>query len=47
VRARRCDLSPLIGTAKLNGVDPEAWSRYMLGHMADHPVNCVAQIAST
>jgi transposase len=30
-----------IGTARLNGVDPEAWLRYVLEHIADHPVNQV------
>ena len=27
----------LIGTAKLNGIDPEAWLRHVLTHIADHP----------
>lgn len=45
----------LIGTAKFNGVDPEAWLRHVLTHIADHPVNrvddflpwnCAAQLPS-
>lgn len=31
----------LIGTARLNGIDPEVWLRYVLTHIADHPVNRV------
>jgi hypothetical protein len=31
----------LIGTARLNGIDLEAWLRHVLTHIADHPVNCV------
>lgn len=31
----------LIGTAKLNGIEPEAWLRYVLIHIADYPVNQV------
>ena len=29
----------LIGTARLNGIDPEAWLRHVLTHIADYPVN--------
>jgi hypothetical protein len=44
----------LIGTAKLNGVDPEAWLRHVLTNIDDHPINrvddflpwnCAAQFA--
>jgi transposase len=31
----------LIGTARLNGIDPEAWLRHVLTHIADYPVNRV------
>lgn len=40
---RAAAIYSLIGTAKLNGVDPEAWLRHVLTHLADHPVNRVAE----
>jgi hypothetical protein len=30
----------LIGTARRNGIDPEANLRYALTHITDHPVSC-------
>lgn len=34
----------LIGTCKLNGIDPYAYLRHVLERIADHPVNRVAQL---
>ncbi len=38
---RAAAIYTLVGTAKLDGVDPEAWLRHVLTHIADHPVNRV------
>jgi hypothetical protein len=37
----------LIGTAKLNGVDPQAWLADVLARIADHPAQHLAEIALT
>ncbi|HVC91763.1 MAG TPA: IS66 family transposase [Acidobacteriaceae bacterium] len=34
----------LIGTAKLNGVDPETYLREVLSRIADHPINRIAEL---
>lgn len=41
---RAAAMYSLIGTAKLNGVDPEAWLRHVLANIADYPVNQVADL---
>jgi len=41
---RAAAMYTLIGTAKLNGLDPEAYLRYVLERIADHPINRIADL---
>jgi transposase len=34
----------LIETAKLNGVDPQAWLTHVLGRIADHKINRIDEL---
>ena len=41
---RAATLYSLIGTAKLNGLDPEAYLRNVLSRIADHPINRIEDL---
>jgi transposase len=41
---RAAAIYTLIGTAKLNGLDPQAYLRDVLGRIADHPINRIDEL---
>jgi hypothetical protein len=36
---RAAAIYSLVGTAKLNGIDPERYLRHVLGRISDHPIH--------
>jgi hypothetical protein len=42
--SRAAVIYSLVGTCKLNGVDPYAYLRHVLERIADHPINRVAEL---
>jgi len=41
---RAAAIYSLIGTAKLNRLNPEAYLATLLDRIADHPINCIAEL---
>jgi hypothetical protein len=41
---RAAAMYTLIETAKMNGLDPEAYLRDLIGRIADHPINRIAEL---
>jgi transposase len=41
---RAAAMYSLLGSAKLNGVDPEAYMTAVLRRIADHPINRIAEL---